>query len=271
MGSILTNQPLSAARERKHASEVFLFPKGEAAIYVSTLFEIGDSDQPHFHDEPHLAFILNGGLLDKRRASENERESGALAFFHAGERHQTITKTFPTKYVSLQFETDYFRRNPHIENRLQTSLRNSLNAKFLMLKIYSEMRAADEFSPDSLEMLLQALLAGEAAGEKKRPGWLERIVEQLNDRWNEELSLIELARAADVHPKTVSKYFPRFFRCTLGEYRRRLRIEKSLSLIKNSKLPLTAIAYECGFYDQSHFTATFKNLTGFLPKQFQRL
>jgi AraC-like DNA-binding protein len=36
----------------------------------------------------------------------------------------------------------------------------------------------------------------------------------------------------------------------------------------NSDKSLTAIAYECGFYDQAHFIKEFKEFSGFTPKEF---
>lgn len=247
-------------------SEIFPLPKNAASVYVSTHFELGRSDLLHYHDEPHLTFILNGGVIDKRKPFENERFGGELMFFRAGEPHQTISKMFPTKYVSLQFQSDFFKQNPHLE----LAIENNFDSKISLLKIYRELTINDEFSETSLEILLQNLIQSPADG-KIFPAWLKKIVELLNDRWNDEISLEDLAFAAEVHPKTISKYFPRFFGCTLGEYRRRIKIEKSFALIKSAKFSLTDIAYQCNFYDQSHFTKTFKDLTGFLPKQFQKL
>jgi AraC family transcriptional regulator len=52
---------------------------------------------------------------------------------------------------------------------------------------------------------------------------------------------------------------------------RRLKIEKSLYLLKDSSFSLTEIAAECGFSDQSHFIRTFKQLTGFLPNSYKKI
>jgi len=271
MNPALSNQSFYALNRGKHLSEMFCLPKDEASIYVSTHFELGDSDLLHYHDEPHLTFILDGGVVDKRKSIDAERFAGELMFFHAGESHRTISKVFPTRYVSLQFQSDFFKQNPTIESTLKSSIEKNPNAKLTLLKIYKELSVNDEFSDCSVEMLLLNLLERKSASKNARPKWLKTILELLNDKWNEELSLNDLAIAANVHPKTISKYFPKYFACTLGEYRRRLKIEKSLSLIKTSKLSLTEIAYQCNFFDQSHFTRTFKQLTGFLPKQFQKL
>jgi AraC family transcriptional regulator len=84
------------------------------------------------------------------------------------------------------------------------------------------------------------------------------------------MPLQEIALIIGVHPVTISKFFRKYFSCTLGEYQRKIKIEKSIQLIKESKLSLTEIAFLCGFTDQSHFTRNFKNMTGFLPKKFQQ-
>lgn len=271
MNAALPNRSFIALNEGNHLSEIFRLSQGIGTIYVSTHFEVGNSDLRHYHDEPHLTFILSGGVTDKRKNLEAELFAGELMFFRAGEPHQTISRTFPTKYVSFQFQPDYFRQNPSVEAQLTASIEKNPNAKLSMLKIYKEFSAKDVFSESSIEMLLLGLMNGKNFNDNARPNWLKKIVELLNDRWNEELSLNDLAAAANVHPKTVSKYFPKHFACTLGEYRRKIKIEKSLALIKTSNLSLTEIALNCGFYDQSHFTETFKKLTGFLPKQFRKL
>jgi AraC family transcriptional regulator len=41
-------------------------------------------------------------------------------------------------------------------------------------------------------------------------------------------------------------------------------------LLNEPDASLSGIAYACGFFDQSHFIRTFKELTGFLPAQYQK-
>jgi AraC family transcriptional regulator len=105
----------------------------------------------------------------------------------------------------------------------------------------------------------------------KSPFWVKSLKELLNDCWNENPNLQDLATVLQINPITISKHFPKYFGCTLGEYMRRIKINRSLPLIQSEKKTLTEIGLECGFADQSHFIRTFKNQTGFLPKQFQKL
>lgn len=47
------------------------------------------------------------------------------------------------------------------------------------------------------------------------------------------------------------------------------RFQNSLQLVaKNSDRSLTSIAYECGYFDQSHFIREFKSFTGFIPSAY---
>ncbi|GGG45492.1 hypothetical protein GCM10011414_13810 [Croceivirga lutea] len=65
--------------------------------------------------------------------------------------------------------------------------------------------------------------------------------------------------------------FQRIFKNTMGisptRYLLNLRIEKAKELIKESD-SLTNIAYDTGFFDQSHFTKYFKINVGMLPKRY---
>lgn len=38
--------------------------------------------------------------------------------------------------------------------------------------------------------------------------------------------------------------------------------------LKNKKKSLTDIAYDCGYYDQSHFINDFKEFSGYHPSQY---
>lgn len=247
------------------------FLDAKVEITATKIIKDFSPERLHFHENAHLNFILNGGIIDKRQKSETERLSGDLMFFHAGEPHQTFYKLLPQINISLEINDSFFAEKSFGKICPIENLSKSVNTKFLAIKIYKELAIQDEFSESSIEMLLLNLLSDEAETKNSRPKWLDKVLELLNDNWNAPVSLQDLAKAANVYPTTISKHFPKYISCTLGEYRRRLKVEKSLGFIKNSNQSLTEIAHECGFADQSHFTRTFKHLTDFLPSQYQSL
>ena len=230
------------------------------------------NDRFHSHDNPTICFMLHGGGVEKRNRHSYERYACDVRFYHAEEKHQSIIKVFPSKCVNLDLEEKFLNQYQISENLLNLAVTKNLDVKFLMLKIHSELLINDDLTNSSIKILLLSMLEEiQKSSNRKTPDWIINLHELLNDCWSEQPSLENLAAAVKVHPVTISKHFTRYFSCTLGEYLRKVKVNKSISLIKNSKLSLTEIALQCGFADQSHFTRNFKKITGFLPKDFRNL
>jgi AraC family transcriptional regulator len=230
------------------------------------------NDALHFHENPIISFILAGDSVERINRETNLRVAGDIRFYRAGDLHQVKIKRFPSRNLNFELETGFLSRNGFSEESIKRAIEKNPSARLLFLRAYRELSENDALTDTSIQILLFSLISESLIlSRDKMPGWINILYEILNDRWNEPLGLQELACVAGVHPVTISKYFTRYFRCTFGEYVRRLRIDKSLAMIKNSQLSLTEIALACGFADQSHFTRNFKGLTGFLPKDFKKL
>ncbi|WP_225875451.1 MULTISPECIES: helix-turn-helix domain-containing protein [Chryseobacterium] len=106
---------------------------------------------------------------------------------------------------------------------------------------------------------------------KKKPNWVSELNNILNDQFSDSLSLDYLSKQLHIHPVHLSRDFSKYFNSGLGEYIRKIKIQKSLKLISQKKLDLTAIAFECGFSDQSHFTRCFKEINGITPSQYRKI
>ncbi len=157
--------------------------------------------------------------------------------------------------------------------RLAFAATHNPDAAFLMMQVYKETREADEHTEISIQMLLLDLLSQSShlLKSKQKHPWIIDLDELLRTRWNGQVSLEELSTIFKMHPVTLSRQFHNYFSCTLGMYMRKLKIEKAISLIKNTPQSLTDVAYECGFADQSHFIRSFKQCTGMLPKDLKKM
>src|SRR5262249_33352621 len=99
---------------------------------------------------------------------------------------------------------------------------------------------------------------------------LRRACEYVHAHFDEQLTLAQVAHAAGVHPVYLGHVFRQEFGETLGEYLNRVRVRAAAERLANSTLPLSAIALDFGFYDQSHFTRIFRQLTGATPGVFRQ-
>jgi len=98
---------------------------------------------------------------------------------------------------------------------------------------------------------------------------VRRACEYLNAHFSESLTLAQVARAAGVHPVYLGHIFREEFGETLGEYLNRIRVHAAAERLAHSESPLSSVALEFGFYDQSHFTRIFRQLTGTTPGMFR--
>ena len=227
----------------------------------------------HFHKNPHISFLFQGADVESRENSNSyTRKAGDIFFYDAEEPHRTVETLYDSKNLNVEF-----KQNGPLKTYPQKSIRQELfndnpNNNVLALRILRALQFHDDFTQLSLETLCGEFL-GHCNLERSsfEPDWVYIVKDFLNSNWQSKHTLFELSEVAQVHPVTISKNFHRYFSSTYGEYVRKLKINRAISMIKNSRLSLTEISYMCGFSDQSHFTRTFKMLTGFLPKQYQQL
>ncbi|UTN05456.1 helix-turn-helix transcriptional regulator [Flavobacterium bizetiae] len=250
-----------------------IFNNKQGIAVVETEYQQKVYEGWHSHHNAHITLFLKGGTAEKRKNSSTHVGPGSLLFYHSDELHLNQDTLFPSKNINIEIEENLLKELQISEAIIEKSIRNTTLTKFLILKIFKESMIADPFSGDTINMLFAQLSNANTHLERyeKSPFWVKSLNELLNDCWNENPNLQDLAQVLNLNPITISKHFPKYFGCTLGEYMRRIKIDRSLSLITSNQINLTEIGFQCGFADQSHFIRTFKNQTGFLPKQFQKL
>jgi AraC-like DNA-binding protein len=117
-------------------------------------------------------------------------------------------------------------------------------------------------------------LKKKTTSRKKIPVWAAHLKEIIQDQidTNLTLSLKDVSKDLDIHPAYLSRSFSKYFdNLSFGEYIRKLRIDKAIQLLKESKYSLSEIAYLTGFSDQSHFIRIFKKQTGMLPTVYKKV
>lgn len=109
--------------------------------------------------------------------------------------------------------------------------------------------------------------------KKKAPAWVKDLKKIIQDQIDNQFTfdLQKISKDLEINPSYLSREFSKYFGdLNFGDYVRKLRIEKAISLIQNSTYSLTEIAYMTGFSDQSHFTRIFKIHTGKNPSSYRK-
>lgn len=142
------------------------------------------------------------------------------------------------------------------------------------LQLLQEFKRNDTDSALAIEAMTWEILAASANTRMRlvdahAPRWLRDARDLLDAHIGEPTSLRTIAADAGVHPVHFAATFRRFLGCSVGEYSRRRRFEYARRKLTDLELPLSEVAAEAGFADQSHLTRTFKRLAGMTPKQYR--
>lgn len=84
------------------------------------------------------------------------------------------------------------------------------------------------------------------------------------------LYLSDLARAAGMSERSLSRNFHAIVGQSPIEYLLNMRLQRAEELLLASPAPITQIAYEVGFTDANYFTRQFRKLRGVSPREFRK-
>ena len=235
----------------------------------------GVSVSKHSHENAHMGVILRGGFEERCEGRTLDCRPMSVSYLapgmsHSDEFHTSVhcfvIEISAKKWASLATEIPLTQ--PAFQARGPLA--------WLTMKLYGEMRFAGDTSASALivEGLAIEVLNGlegakTALSNNDRPAWLGGALEMINDRFSDPLTHAEIAREARVHPVHLATAFRRYVGCTIGEYIRRLRMERACRQLSTTNMPLVDIALDAGFCDQSHFSKTFKRFVGLSPNSFR--
>jgi AraC family transcriptional regulator len=94
---------------------------------------------------------------------------------------------------------------------------------------------------------------------------LQRVTDYIHDHLAQDLALAELAEIANASPS----HFKALFKQTVGlpvhQYVIRSRVEFAIGLLRDGKLPLSEVALQAGFANQSHMARCMRRVAGVTP------
>jgi AraC family transcriptional regulator len=228
----------------------------------------------HSHRLAGFCLILQGGYTESYGKTAIECKPSSVKFHPAGEAHADFYGNKTVRNFIIEFEADWLTdmgANAFIENNPALFSNNSIS--WLMMKLREEFRSTDAESPLAIEGLVLQLIAEASRGKKILedgcPRWLVLAKDLLDEQFSENLSLAFVAQSVGVHPVYLAHSFRSRYRCSVGEYLRRRRIEFACHKISASKDSLVDIALASGFSNQSHFSRIFKQITGMSPAQYR--
>jgi AraC family transcriptional regulator len=99
---------------------------------------------------------------------------------------------------------------------------------------------------------------------------LRRALEYLEGHYRTRLTVAEVAGQAGIHPSYLAELFRERYAVSVGEWVRNRRLEFVREALHNPARPISSIACQAGFADQSHLTRLFRARFGLTPAGYRR-
>jgi AraC family transcriptional regulator len=228
----------------------------------------------HQHANAHFCFVVDGDYAETVGPEVYHRSTGMVVFYPPGSEHAERHLRAGT-HLLLEIEPPWLERA--VQSRMEgvTALGPAGGlASLLARRVYEESGMRDAASALVIEGLVLEMLGlairAQAPTGGISPRWLRVVRDALHAGFREPPSLVELAAQAGVHLAHLTRAFRRQFGCSVGEYARRLRVDYACRRIAETDDPLSVIAADAGFADQSHLTRLVRRHTGHTPGVLRR-
>lgn len=104
---------------------------------------------------------------------------------------------------------------------------------------------------------------------KKYKSIVLNAIRYMENNYQNDITLADIAGAIHVSPNYFSKLFKDETEVNFIDWLNKLRIEKSLELLKRNDLKIYEVANRVGYADYKYYSALFKKITGLTPKQYK--
>jgi len=229
----------------------------------------------HTHERPLFCVVLEGAY-EEQHSNKTLYCTPTTTLFHAAEEeHLERFADCGGRSLIVELEPAWIDRVQEISG---VGIHNSAAQDSGILRpmgsrLYREFLTGDPAARLMIEGLLFEITGeffrAERRHELRRPGWLSRAVEMIQDSFPRRLTLASIADEVGVHPVHLAQSFRRFHGCTVGDHVRRLRIDYVCQELVRSDTSFSDLAYAAGFADLGHLTRTFKRAVGISPTQYR--
>ena len=140
------------------------------------------------------------------------------------------------------------------------------NKYYLKIPTLNDLKSLQKLEIDMAEAYLEFLISDI---EVKDNFIVNKLLQHLHMNIESHMSLEDLAEHLNITPEYACTCFKKHMGISLMKYAKKIRIDRAKVLLLTTNMSILDIAYTLGFYDQSHFSKTFKSFEGITPSEFR--
>jgi AraC-like DNA-binding protein len=242
----------------------------------------------HHHHEIELNFLFSGEVTYLYRGATRRLGAGRLAVFWGAEPHSLVAVAPGSDLVWITLPLAVVRSwgiNPDFMRDLLRGewivAPEGSETRFPIAAWAHELSSAGKTTPRGIPHELQGCLwwlathvtahQGDEVPRDHDDGLrpVERMAKIMAERYQEQLDVATIAKAAGLHPNYAMALFKKRCGLTIHSYLAQLRVTHAQRRLLENDAKVTDVAFESGFATLSVFYDTFSRRVGLTPTNFR--
>ncbi len=250
---------------------------------------------PHWHAQVEVNYVMRGTVHYRMSDHEFRLNAGEMCLFWGGQPHQMDESSDDSLYAGAHLPLVYFfrlRLPISVSSRLmkgETLLTSATDAadgeNFTRWFRYANSGdpAKAQHAVDELLLRIERIalepysMTSQAAinldGDHPYPHSsrsVARMCDFIAANFLHDIDSVDIARAADLHPKYAMNLFKRSTGMTLSKYVTLLRLSRAQAMLMSEGANVLQVAMDSGFGSISAFNKSFRHIAGMSPSDFRR-
>ena len=187
-------------------------------------------------------------------------------------------------YYCIMIDKEYFEEEykrytdckPDFKRKQFAVCHDILHALNMFVFEYSKNMPNAEITLDAQETILIHWLIRSLLGENydmrsvSNNYAIARAQQYMEGHFAEKITVDSLAKLVNMSVSSFNRVFKKEIQVTPMDYLMELRLENSKKLLRRKEVPITEIAFRCGFNSSAHYSATFRKSCGITPTEYRK-
>jgi len=231
----------------------------------------------HAHTFWELIYIAKNDGYIQYEDRQDPALNGKLYLIQPYEQHTFMvdgTEQAAISYIGFRYNRDNHKwRSDHPYHDVCSYLPQAPQLAQLMQKIAQMTNKKDleqlAFQASSALLPLVEWLDEHDAVHQTPPSssalLCRKVIGYLQENFDRNVSVKEIAGSLYVSPHHLGNVFQRQMKQTIKQYQMRIKMEEAISLLRETDLTISEIAFRLGWGTQQYFSKSFKDYYGFTP------
>ena len=208
-----------------------------------TRYQPGERINDHYHENSYLSLLINGSYVEDHAYTMDRVDAGKIMFRPCGYIHANTFNEYGGACLNIEFKAglyEFLEQSTKFPQRAELYQTGHFLSAYKLLISFTRCISEEMCEEFILDWLFE--LCKQPPAEVSLP-WFTNVKRILHSEVDDCHSLCSLAKRVFVHPVYLARAFKQKTGLTIGEYQMKLRLQRSLGFLFNSRMLLAIVHF----------------------------